>query len=428
MRQVQKDLDSMQIRRHQTWKERQAIAAWGRHDRRRIFTEYVSRKPLYHSKCDQCHEDLNHYSVRCMTCQKHLCYQCDTNTHSGMPFHRRLFCSCDRLEILQPDHFIDAEGNIITKDICVPCFVHHKCCDISCHGSMSLIPNVTESIVVVTEQGRFVLKGATFVCDTCDSLTKPTIDDYVFSGFYPASLSETVTYLFSEEALLLCHHISHKYPGSSKNMYAHTLEEVSKEYGRNGPINIPLFTNAEREWETCRHYIDQEVFKRNKIDCPTCGTKPLVRSSDAIIKLGRLASAGNARKPENKRVIDDVESRFENLVIKSDVEDESFRQRIYNKVQTSKKKNMCGGSAFKAAGEDSNENKKYDETGIVISSCKHCIVPYAISLCLKANLGHTRHLCITKLGRVRLHSFATMLCVNIGNGCIKKLARNFQNL
>lgn len=54
-RQVQNDLDSMQIRRHQTWQERQAIAAWGRHDRRRIFTEYVSRQPLCHSKCDQCH-------------------------------------------------------------------------------------------------------------------------------------------------------------------------------------------------------------------------------------------------------------------------------------------------------------------------------------------------------------------------------------
>ena len=39
---------------------------------------------------------------------------------------------------------------------------------------------------------------------------------------------------------------------------------------------------------------------------------------------------------------------------------------------------MCGGSAFKAAREDSNELKKYDETGLVISSCKHCIVPYAI--------------------------------------------------
>ncbi|KAK4017462.1 hypothetical protein OUZ56_032773 [Daphnia magna] len=244
-----------------------------------------------------------------------------------MPFHRRLLCSCDRLEVLQSDHFIEAEGNIITKDVCVPCFVPHKCCDISCHGSMSLIPNVTESIVVVTERGRFPLKGATFVCDTFDSLTKATIDDNVFSGVFPASLSETVTYLFSEEGLLLCHHISHKRLGSSKNMYAHTLEEVSKEYKRNGPINILLFTTAEREWETCHHYIDQEVFKRKKIYCPSCGTKPLVRLSDAIIKLRHLASAGEARKPENER---------------------------------SKKKNMCGGSAFKAAREDSNENKKYD--------------------------------------------------------------------
>ncbi|KZS03972.1 Uncharacterized protein APZ42_033170 [Daphnia magna] len=243
---VQKDLVSMQIRRNQTWQEWQAIAAWGRHDRRRIFTEYVSRQPLNHSKCDQCHEDLNHCSVRC----------------------------------------------------------------------------------------RFVLKGATFVCDTCDSLTKALIDDYVFSGFFPASLSETVTYLFLEEALLLCHHISHKCPGSSKNMYAHTFEEVSEEYGWSGPINILLFTAAEREWETCRHYIDMEVFKRNKIYCPSCGTKPLARSSDAIIKLRRFASAGKARKPENERVMDDVESRFENLVIKSDVEVETFRQRIYNKVQT----------------------------------------------------------------------------------------------
>ena len=31
---------------------------------------------------------------------------------------------------------------------------------------------------------------------------------------------------------------------------------------------------------------------------------------------------------------DDVESKFGNLVIKSDVEVENFRQRIYNKVKT----------------------------------------------------------------------------------------------
>ncbi|KAI9549854.1 hypothetical protein GHT06_007315 [Daphnia sinensis] len=249
----------------------------------------------------QCHGDLNFYAVRCMTCKRHLCHQCDANTHSSMPFHRRLLCSCETLETLQPHHFIDEEGNIITKDVCLPCFVPLKCCDVNCLGSMSLTPNLTESIVVVTEQGRFLLKGTNFVCDSCHTVRKATIDDYIFSGFFPASLSEKVTYLFSEEALLLGYYISHKCPGSSKNMYARTLEDVSKEYGRNGPINVPLFTTAEREWETCRHYIDQEVLKRDKTHCPSCGKEPLVRSSDVIVKLRRLSSAGKVHNPENER-------------------------------------------------------------------------------------------------------------------------------
>ena len=50
---------------------------------------------------------------------------------------------------------------------------------------------------------------------------------------------------------------------------------------------------------------------------------------------------------------------------------------------------MCGGSAFKAAREDSNELKKYDETGLVISSCKHCIVPYAINMFKGESWTHT---------------------------------------
>jgi hypothetical protein len=41
---------------------------------------------------------------------------------------------------------------------------------------------------------------------------------------------------------------------------------------------------------------------------------------------------------------------------------------------------MCGESASQAAREDSHEQKKYDETGIVVSSCKHCVVPYAINM------------------------------------------------
>ena len=102
-----------------TWQERHTIGAWGQHARTRIFTEYVSRQPLLHSKCDQCHGYLNYYAVRCMTCKKHLCYQFDANKHSSMPFHRRLLCSCKTLETLQPHNFIDEEGNITIKGIFV---------------------------------------------------------------------------------------------------------------------------------------------------------------------------------------------------------------------------------------------------------------------------------------------------------------------
>jgi hypothetical protein len=40
---------------------------------------------------------------------------------------------------------------------------------------------------------------------------------------------------------------------------------------------------------------------------------------------------------------------------------------------------MCGGAAFTAAREDFKEQKKHDENGLVMSSYKPCIVPYAIN-------------------------------------------------
>ncbi len=80
--------------------------------------------------------------------------------------------------------------------------------------------------------GRFVVKWTVFLCTRCNSRSNATVDDYIFSGFWPGSLSTSLTYLFSEESLLLRHHIAHKCPGSSENMFVHTLEEVSKECGR----------------------------------------------------------------------------------------------------------------------------------------------------------------------------------------------------
>ena len=38
-------------------------------------------------------------------------------------------------------------------DVCVPCFTSHQCTECRCDGTMSLLPNQTKYIVVVTEQG-----------------------------------------------------------------------------------------------------------------------------------------------------------------------------------------------------------------------------------------------------------------------------------
>ena len=101
----------------------------------------------------------------------------------------------------------------------------------------------------------------------------------------------------------------------------------------------------------CRFFIYDEVLQRNKINCPACGETPLMGSSDAIVKLRRLQSAGEIRKSNNKRTlvrsywvclffhkdflhinlfnrIEKEEPRFGYIAIKSDVEVEAFRQRI----------------------------------------------------------------------------------------------------
>ena len=174
-RDVINDLSDMNTRKQQTWLEREAMRAWGTTDRTRIFKELVSRQPLYHSKCNQCHLHLNAAAVTCMTCKKHLCHKCDTGSHLTMPFHGQFLCSSDTLRILQPEQFIDPNGNITIKgmevrielfrhsfvscflyfeDVCVPCFVPHMCYNAECEGSMLLIPHLQESIVVVNESGN----------------------------------------------------------------------------------------------------------------------------------------------------------------------------------------------------------------------------------------------------------------------------------
>ena len=91
-----------------TWQERQADHRqhW-ENNRAIIFESYVSNQPFIRKvtnatsfdlirKCDKCKKNLDSIVIRCMTCKKHFCNDCDYVLHSLLPFHRRY------LEILQP--------------------------------------------------------------------------------------------------------------------------------------------------------------------------------------------------------------------------------------------------------------------------------------------------------------------------------------
>ena len=53
---------------------------------------------------------------------------------------------------------------------------------------------------------------------------------------------------------------------------------------------------------------------------------------------------------------------------------------------------MCGGSVFKAAKEDSNAVAKYDETGLVVSTCKHWVVHCAINMFKGESFTHALYM------------------------------------
>ena len=113
---LQKDMDSLSAPLPPTWQERQqTIAEAWTAGREKIFNEFVSRQPLIHLYCDNCHTQTSKVEVRCMTCKQHLCHKCDMDSHFHAPFHRRLLVSSESLQSLLPDNFIDEHCKIITK-------------------------------------------------------------------------------------------------------------------------------------------------------------------------------------------------------------------------------------------------------------------------------------------------------------------------
>ena len=82
------------------------------------------------------------------------------------------------------------------------------------------------------QKGRFDLRAASFLCMDCREITDADINDYIFSGFWPARATTSISYLFCEELFAMWYHLRHKSPLNSKKMFISTIEEISKESGR----------------------------------------------------------------------------------------------------------------------------------------------------------------------------------------------------
>ena len=50
-------------------------------------------------------------AIRCMTCRKHFCSDCDIKVHSVDPFHRRLFVQKSSIDDLSSSEFFDSKWN-----------------------------------------------------------------------------------------------------------------------------------------------------------------------------------------------------------------------------------------------------------------------------------------------------------------------------
>ena len=87
-------------------------------------------------------------------------------------------------------------------DVCVPCFVPHKCKKYDSVGRQQLVPG-SKNIIVVTLEGKYLplqegfsndyifmvilgcfnLQSANFSCNDCNEVTEADKFDYVGSGF-----------------------------------------------------------------------------------------------------------------------------------------------------------------------------------------------------------------------------------------------------
>ena len=70
-----------------------------------------------------------------------------------------------------------------------------------------------------------------FKCVACGGSFEPLFNDFIFSGYWPGSATNT-NYFFDEVLLKFWFHLRHKTPGTSEQKFVESLEEMSLESNR----------------------------------------------------------------------------------------------------------------------------------------------------------------------------------------------------
>lgn len=138
---------------------------------------------------------------------------------------------------------------LLSIDIPVPCFPPEKCSSCQCKGYFESQAG-DQNIALVTKDGNkaetdiklwfdvyfltviFVqyrsvwFKIYTIFLQNCEFVTKPTVVNYITSGFWPGD-PQNMSYLISADLLRFWYLTKHNMPGTSMNKFIETLETLS---------------------------------------------------------------------------------------------------------------------------------------------------------------------------------------------------------
>lgn len=84
-----------------------------------FFTAMVEFEAFSPTYCRNCSLVLETQAIRCRSCRKHLCFECDTKVHErDHPLHRRVWLKkVGESSKLKPTEFLNEEWEIVTKGI-----------------------------------------------------------------------------------------------------------------------------------------------------------------------------------------------------------------------------------------------------------------------------------------------------------------------